>query len=540
MSSQPGRHDPCPCGSGRKFKTCHGSFRNLDTLYKLRRLRVAEEIRTLRVRREAMEFQRREQQGLGKAIISAQLGDHRVVAVGNTVHVSKTWNTFHHFVNDYPKILLGRDWWLSELGKSPEERHCILSWAVRGFEQMNACPGEKRADGSRPMTGAISAYMNFAYDLYALNHAVEVQKLLIERIRCPKNFPGALFEVRVAAALLRAGFNLQHQDESDRRTTHVEFIATHPESGTTYAVEAKRREGGRMKINRQLHRALSKQSEHPRVVFIDTNDGRLETGRNQRNPIALVEAENLLRRYEQDPVGKTLPAAYVIVTYDPSEHHLDAVDMPLGMLLWGFRLEDLKPGPKTLRQQVETRRRHAPIFALLDSMQKHRRIPATFDGVAEAFGASFPGAPLQVGRRLEVQEPDGKPLEVLVESGVVMLQWQAAACVVCSDDGQRFIAQVPLSDAELSAYAQHPATFFGVIDRNAGRKSPKTALDWFDFFWEAYSCSTREKLLEIMRDAPDLQQLKHLNREALATEYCVRMAESVMLRQTYGTDAIAG
>src|SRR5882672_2453144 len=24
MSSKPGRNDPCPCGSGKKFKHCHG------------------------------------------------------------------------------------------------------------------------------------------------------------------------------------------------------------------------------------------------------------------------------------------------------------------------------------------------------------------------------------------------------------------------------------------------------------------------------------------------------------------------------------
>ncbi|VVM75270.1 hypothetical protein [Pseudomonas fluorescens] len=387
------------------------------------------------------------------------------------------------------------------------------------------------ASVAQPLTWAIGTYLRFAYDLYSLKHAVEVQKLLIDRIKCPENFPGALYEVQVAAALLRAGFRLQHQDETDRRTTHVEFIATDVKSGATYAVEAKRREGRRMNINRQIHRALSKKSEHPRIVFIDTNDGRLELGRGRPNPVALVEAENLLKLYERDPTGQTLPKAYVIVTYDPDEHHLDAVDLPSGVLLWGFHIEDLHPGPKTLLQQVKIRRRHAPVFSLLDSMQMHRRIPATFDGAAEAFSGGTPKARLQVGQRMEVPGPNGTQIEATLENCVVMPKSREACCVVCSDDQQRFVVKILLTDDEIQAHAQHPKTFFGVIDKNAGRPRPKTGLDWFDFFWEAYSSSTKEKLIELMDQAPDVERLKEMTQEDLADEYCAQMANAMIKPQ---------
>ena len=111
-----------------------------------------------------------------------------------------------------------------------------------------------------------------------------------DRIKCPENLLGALYEVRVAAALLRAGFSLQPQDETDRRTTYVEFIATDAKSRAIYAVEAKRREGARMKTNRQMNRALSKKPDHPRIVFIDTNDGRLELGRGQPKSCVCVHS----------------------------------------------------------------------------------------------------------------------------------------------------------------------------------------------------------------------------------------------------------
>lgn len=530
MTNKPARNDPCPCGSGRKFKKCHGYFGSFDSRRILDSPAMRQELKTSVARHEAQEFQRREQQGLGKPIISTQFHDHRIVAVGSTIHYSKHWKTFHDFLNDYPKIVLGKEWWMSEVGKPPGERHRILTWAVRSFEQRKVHLEQKGAAGGQPTTGAIAAYMRFAYDLYGLKHAVEVQKLLLDRIKCPNNFPGALYEVRVAAAMLRAGFILQHEDESDRRSTHVEFVATHAAFGATYTVEAKRRQGRRLNINNLVSGALRKHSDHPRIVFIDTNDVRLELGRDQLNPVPLVEAEKLLKHYEQEPFGKTLPPAYIITTYESEEHHLDATDLPSGLLLWGFHHEDLKPGLKTLAEQVEIRRRHAPIFALLESMQKHRRIPATFDGDAEAFLSGSPEKRLQIGQRLNVLGAGGLR-EGTLASGVVMPTWKAAMCEVCTDDQQRFFVQIPLTDEELLAFAQHPATFFGIIDRNAGRSRAKSALDWFNLLWETYSLTSKEKLIEFMQCSPDIARLKEMTQEGLATEYCTRMANSIMQQE---------
>lgn len=531
MSNKPGRNDPCPCGSGRKFKKCHVSVGNLGVLPQINDSRLQSDLRLMVAKHEAKEFQRREQQGLGRPIISTQFHDHRVIAVGKTLHFSKDWKTFHDFLRDYPKLVLGKEWWMGEVGKAPEDRHRILIWAIRSYEQQKAYLEQHGKGVPQPMTGAIGAYMRFAYDLYSLKHAVEVEKLLIDRIKCPDNFPGALYEVRVAAALLRAGFTLQHQDETSRRSTHVEFVATHTASGAVYTVEAKRREGERMKINKQMNRALSKHSDHPRIVFIDTNDGRLELARNKAGPVALVEAERLLALYERDPIGKKLPQAYVIATYEPDEHHLDATDLPAGMLLWGFHHADLKPGMATIAQQVETTRRHAPIFGLMESMQKHRRIPSTFDGEASSFVGNLSEARLQVGQRLAVPGPDGTPMEVTLESGTVVPEWKAALCAVCSDDQQRLIVRLPLTEQELQAYSEHPATFFGVIDQNAGRSGLNTGLDWFDFFWESYSQSSKETLLELMAEQADQERLKAMTQHELATEYCTGLVNGILHRQ---------
>ncbi|HVL10675.1 MAG TPA: SEC-C domain-containing protein [Burkholderiaceae bacterium] len=528
MSSKPGRNDPCPCSSGKKFKKCHGSIEQPDRQQPELKEQLAEFARASRASHEAREFQRQEQQGLGKPIISTVLNDQRVIAVNRRLLWSQNWHTFHDFLNDYPRIALSDDWFLGEVRKPIEERHVIVTWFVRAREQAT----ESRATGLQtagtPATGALSAYMRFAYALYALHHSVAVEQLMLDRIKSARGFPGAMYEVRVAASLLRAGFTLELEDETDRRTTHVEFVATHTATGTRYSVEAKRREGQKLKLNKLLHSALTKRADHPRIVFVDTNDGRLDIHKFEHVPMPLAEARHLLNLYDMDPVSHALPSAYVIATWAPEEHHLDATGSPFATMLLGFRVDDLAPGYRTLLEQVHIRRRHRPVFDLIESMVKHRNVPATFDGQAMAFAKGEPPNSLRVGEPFEVAGPNGEAVEGLLESGVVMPGQKAAWCVFRGQDGSRFMNTVPLTDAELEAYRQHPSTFFGAIDRNAGRKQAVTAMDHFDFLWESYQKTDRDTLLDWMQAAPNIDELRSLEQTELATRYCVGMAWSMM------------
>lgn len=527
MNSKPGRNDPCPCNSGKKFKKCHGSPEQPVAERAAALMRLEALHRSSQVRLEAREFQRREQQGFGRPIISTQVEEHRVVAVGRWVHTSKNWKTFHDFLRDYPRIVLGDDWWQEEMCKPMEHRHRIVTWFMRTCE-LAATRGARREVLGLPATGALSAYMRFAYDLYALKHAVDVEQLLIDRIRSPRGFPGAMYEVRVAASLLRAGFTLELEDETDRRTTHVEFVATHVATGAKFSVEAKRREGARLKVNKLLHSALTKHAEYSRIVFIDTNDGRLDFHRLEQLPIALAETRQRLKRYTEDRIGKTLPAAYVIATLSPEEHHLDATGLPFSFLLWGFRVDDMQPGFKTLIDEVQTRRRHLPVFELIESMGKHRAIPVSFDGEADAFASNPPPNRFQIGECYVVPGPDGMEIEAVLEGGVVMPEQRKAWCTFFGVDGKRFICTMDLTDAELEAHKQHPSTFFGVVDRNAGRKPLRTALDCFNFLWESARHTPKERLLDHMKAASDIDELAALSQSDLATHYCVRMAEAMM------------
>ena len=50
------------------------------------------------------------------------------------------------------------------------------------------------------MTGAVAAYMNLAYDLYALDHNAELQAKLIGRLHSREHFSGARYEVQAPRA----------------------------------------------------------------------------------------------------------------------------------------------------------------------------------------------------------------------------------------------------------------------------------------------------------------------------------------------------
>jgi len=93
-SNRTGRNDPCPCGSGQKYKRCHGA---IDGASAKPREPSDEWIHAQLAKRKANELRRESIQGLGKPIIGAKMKGYQLVAVGNTVHWGN-WNTFFEFL----------------------------------------------------------------------------------------------------------------------------------------------------------------------------------------------------------------------------------------------------------------------------------------------------------------------------------------------------------------------------------------------------------------------------------------------------------
>jgi hypothetical protein len=100
-----GRNAPCPCGSGKKFKRCHGSV-DAAVTPAAPQLPSEDWIRQTLAQKEAENRQREQQQGMGHPIISFAANGYRIVCVGNRVFYSLNWKTFHDFLRDYPAMLI--------------------------------------------------------------------------------------------------------------------------------------------------------------------------------------------------------------------------------------------------------------------------------------------------------------------------------------------------------------------------------------------------------------------------------------------------
>ena len=151
------------------------------------------------------------------------------------------------------------------------------------------------------MTGAVSAYYRLAYNLYLIAHnGTDIQTRLLSRLQNHEHFHGAFFETGIGLLDdLKAGFELEFENESDRSTSHCEFTATYPSSTTQFSVEAKSRFPGKnnqgpksLNVGRQLRLALEKQASSTELVFLDLNHPITSEGQAQR---ILNRAEHRLK-----------------------------------------------------------------------------------------------------------------------------------------------------------------------------------------------------------------------------------------------------
>jgi hypothetical protein len=537
-----GRNERCPCGSGKKYKHCCGS-------YAARELRSHEppgemraDLKQALAERQAKETRRRQQQGLGRPIVSTEFADHRVVAVGNTLHWSKRWKTFHDFLFDYLKEIFGREWGAKEQAKPVDKRHILLRWAYEIGEcrkaQIALQPNTEIL--STPSTPVLTAYLSLAYNLYLMKHNAKLQKALIVRLKNPdeSSFHGAYYETYVAGTFIKAGYEITFENEQDGSATHCEFVASSKTTSRKFSVEAKarfRRASGagvdpttlKLGVKDKLETALQKKADHTRVVFIDVNVP--EKRSKDQKPFWVDTAAGEIRDLENTMAvsGQETPPAYVVITNNPYQF-----DVPDGFsaVMDGFNISDCKYGQHfpNLRAMLEARERHADMNNVFKSLLMHHEVPATFEGeMPETHFHRTEGLPaLKIGGGYLVPDKNGIEQPAVLESASVLENEKRAYGVYRLDNGHRIIATNPLTDWELDAYRKYPETFFGVVDKNAGRKC-ENIMDWYDFFFETYGITSREKLLEFMKDAYDIELLKTMSQEELAKTYCERLAYSV-------------
>lgn len=534
-----GRNEPCPCGSGRKFKHCHGSFSEGDDI----RFGVQRKLREL----EAEHAQREKQQGLGKPIISAEFRGQRIVAVCNRIYHSPKWKTFHDFLRDYIFSILGRDWIQEQRKKPAAERHQIVRWFDQAIHDARAMAVENNGIFSAPITGAQRAFLNLAYNLYLIAHhsepdkAEEILESFVGRLKSARNddFIGKLFETYASAAFLKAGFQIEYENERDGSDSHVEFVATYPKTGKKFSVEVKARNpligadgpqdnAKHPNVWHKVKKALKKTANHDRIVFVEVNIPDVVeqdyTGTWVEAALHQIkEAEAYVSRE-----GNPYPPAYVVITNHAYHNNLEAADIGLQAIADGYRIPDFGPRAQVNRfkDYLENLERHREMLALFDSLKEHSHIPVTFDGeIPEfAFGGDDEHPRLRIGHEYLVPNAAGEPVPGVLENAIVVEAWGRAQGIYRLQDGTRAMVSHELTEREWRAWKQHPQTFFGQLEEK--RSEPKNWLELAEFFYRSYKNTSKDRLLVFMAEHEDIASLVDLEQRELAIIYCERMGWS--------------
>jgi len=510
-----GRNDPCFCGSGVKYKKCHGtlSAKPLGP--------TPEQFKAMIESHKAKEALRQSQQGQGRPIISAEFQGYRFTAVGNRLHYAKTHKTFIDFLGDYILNVLGHEWRNAEIAKPLEERHQILRWydAICALQKANM----KKPKGElqdMPRNGLVAAYYGLAYNLYLLQHNVELQEYLIRRLKHHESFYAAYYETYVAAWFILAGFKLRLEDEQDSTRTHPEFIATR--DGQSYSVEAKTRQPGKkhFDVGNQLYSGLCIEAHHSRVLFIDMNVGAdADFAAFGDNALAAIRGRETKMTIQREPA----PPAHVYVTNQPYHLALNETQLPRVCLVAGFKIPDFGYGAQfnSYTEAHKARMKYAALNDVQKAMVTYN-IPITFDGEIPEFAFGKAERRFTIGERLKVAEG----VFMILQSGIVMETEQKAYLVVTDVNGHSHMMTAELSDAELAAYRSHPETFFGrVVSVSKNTEDP---MDLYEFFINSYKETPRGKLIELMNGAPDIKELKKLPDDELLYVYAELLTHGAM------------
>jgi len=263
-------------------------------------------------------------------------------------------------------------------------------------------------------------------------------------------------------------------------------------------------------------------------VLIDLNEPDDGSSREQM-PDFLRHSLSAARNFEQSQYGRGLPPAYVLMTNHPQPHHSEGTTFRCTVLIEGFHIPEFKRDAKfdTLRAVIDARDAHIEMESLGKSIRDHSEVPAAFDGEAPELAYQTGEPRLRIGNRYLIPDANGLLVPGLLESAVVLEAERSACGVYALDDGRRVMVKAPLSDAEMTAYQRHPDTFFGVIQEVG--KEAKDPIALYDFFLSTYSQSSREKLLEFLAGAPDIERLKPLPQPELARIYAERCVGATLI-----------
>lgn len=219
--------------------------------------------------------------------IQADFRGNKIRAVRNSVYIRPQEETFYDFQINLLLWALGKPWFDAEMAKPLEDRHIVLRWRHERNELFRAHrrpTDDPNQPVKAPLSGNVRTLQVLADDIYQLEHALKTPRRVIDRLRDPRQFQGARYEITVASLLARCGFTINFIDDTSKR--NPEFIAE--KDGERIAVEAKsRHRPGILEEPPQAYQgrshASAKIKEHyanalqqnpggvPFLIFIDVN-----------------------------------------------------------------------------------------------------------------------------------------------------------------------------------------------------------------------------------------------------------------------------
>lgn len=520
-----GRNQPCPCGSGNKYKKCHGRFGNSPVPFDVRRVLES---------RAADERIRQTQQGLGRPIIAAKVNDHQIVAVGNRINWSKTWKTFPDFLGGFINRKFGPAWGNAEIAKPLSQRHPLMQWYEAYCKYQSETiktPGEVH---SADVIGVVACYLGTAYSLYLLDHNAELQTRLINRLKNLGNFQGAYYELIVANILIRAGFTLTLEDETDGTEKHCEFAAVSKTTGKRYWVEAKMRTvngllgrtlaaGKRSskplsRLIPHLNGALQKPAADERLIFIDLNAPPVITADSK--PDWLEPAMNRLKEYERKELAAGVKA-YVFVTNMAFHRDLHAkpsiAAWPFGLGMSDFN----RPGMFQISEAYRRKQKHIDAYSIGQSIEHYLRFPATFDGKLPTESFGMPSSRVVIGETYFFANVGERGIRGTVTAATVDEAKKVAIIGITDSEGRSHLLSIPMTDNDFAEYAEFPDAYFGRV--LPGPTKLKDSFELFGWLIATHKTTTRANMLAWFSTTRDMAALEKLSDEDLRVTYCEAM-----------------
>jgi hypothetical protein len=383
-----------------------------------------------------------------------------------------------------------------------------------------------------------------AYSLYLLEHNAELQQRLLHRLKDPRQFQGAYYELLVANALIRAGFELSLEDETDSDTKHCEFAATSKATGKKYWVEAKMRavkgmlgrtkdDGGHndtplARIIPHLNNALAKPAIDERLIFIDVNVEMSPDINDENRPAFVRKARERLERFDAEgrANGKS---AYVFVTNITFHRSLRGPAV-LAVAPYGLGIPDFnKAGEFRMSERYMQERKHSDAIRIADALSELAKFPSTFDGKlpSEAYDQSqrvFIGMSYDFGGDIGV---------ATVTAATVMDAENCAVLGITRTTGDSMIIKKPMTEAELTDYRENSDAYFGVLEPK--QRVNKTPYEFFQSLMDIHLKWSREQILQQMKGYTNFEELKALPHEHLVAIYCeglVAMVQAGIVRLT--------